>query len=45
MNNYENPFNLAPPPGGPPPQTAWCLRRQIALLLILAGFSLFALSS
>lgn len=40
MNNLDNPFNFAPLPGGQPPQPAWCLRRQVALLLILAGFAL-----
>lgn len=45
MSNFDNPLNLAPPPGGQPPQPRWCLRRQIALLLILVGLALFTFSN
>lgn len=40
MSNFDNPFNLTPPPGGQPRQPEWCFRRQFALLLILIGLAL-----
>lgn len=51
-DNYYNPFggalgqilgpSGAPPPTGVPPQPVqWCLRREIALLLILIGLALY----
>ena len=51
-NNYYNPFGGvlgqilgpagAPPPTGITPQPVpWCLRRQIALFMILIGLALF----
>jgi hypothetical protein len=41
MMDPQNPFTPAPPPGGEPNPPEWCLLRQLALLMILAGFALF----